>query len=106
VTKRNKLEASPDLIEEFQRIVRRYQRAGEKTIELPTEMLVSIAEALKYVRRPGRPPTRGRTKVAEAVTFQLARGRIPAEGFERVAREMQRQFPKLAPKTIKRRLGR
>lgn len=106
MTRRNPLEASDDLIEEFQRIVRRSKRADEKTIELSIAMSESIALALNHISRPGRPAKRGRTKVIEAAIFARARGRLTAEGLDRVARDMQKQFPKLSPKTIKRRLGR
>jgi hypothetical protein len=118
MTRRNKLEASPDLIAEFQLIVGRYARAGEETLEFPTHYLVSIAEALKYVRlESGRRRVSARAKLSKDLGY--ARGRIrikklksqgvpPDESLERVAREFKSSpgYAKLKLATIKDRLQR
>jgi hypothetical protein len=118
MTRRNKLEASPDLIAEFQLIVRRCAAAEEGKIELPTSLLVSIAESLKYVRPPpGQPGKSGRVKVRQAIAISLGRGKIaklksegysPDEARDRVAHELKRAplFKKLSLATIKDRLRR
>jgi hypothetical protein len=106
----------PDLIEVFKDTVRHAADIKKKTIELPTDLLVEIADALTRIRqKAGKPPKSWDVKARELFAIGGGRRRIrllksqgvPAgDARERVARELQRSplFEKLALKTIKRRL--
>lgn len=116
--KRTKREHEAGQIAEFQLIVRRYAKAEEPTIELPTELLVPIADALDYVRPPaGRPKRTRRQIIDEAVGLSWGRLRLaelkkelPArQALERAAIDLKREnkhFEELSLKTIEDRLQR
>ena len=113
-----KIIASPDLIKEFQRIVRGYADEEEK-IEFPTIFLLAIANVLDSVLKPrGRQRISGRAKVRENVVIAAARRRkakLIADGMpkgkatDKAAEEaaaILRKTRLLSVTTIKRRMAR
>jgi hypothetical protein len=105
-----------DLLEAFKEIVLDYIRAGEKTVELPTDVLVVILKTLDR-KRSGKPLKTWDRKIDEWLTLIDARDKlrrlraaaIPAgQALERVARELKRSplFAKNNLTTIKSRLQR
>jgi hypothetical protein len=83
--------ASPRLIAEFQLIVRRYAKGEEPTIELPTDFLVPIADALDYVRPPPGRPQKSRPQIF-AESIGISKGRLMFE-------ELKKDLP--APEALK-----
>jgi hypothetical protein len=107
-----------DLIEVFKDIVRERADAKKETIELPTDLLVEIADALNRIRKnAGKPPKNWDVKAREFFAIIEGRGRIRRlksqgvprdEALERVARELKRSplFEKRDLTGIKGRLQR
>jgi hypothetical protein len=114
-SKRNNTSDPGDLIELFARIVGAAAAAHEDSIELPTHLLVAIADLLKHVRKANkRPRLGGREKVREETILATARSRkaaLIADGMpkgqatEKAAEEARLQLAKkrnVAVTTIKR----
>lgn len=104
-----------DLIAEFKRSVYGLPLGDRR--ELPTRLLVRIAELLDRLYRPdGRPPKSWRAKASDRRKLAAGREQIadlesqgfePDEALDRVALNLKRSaFPKLALSTIKDRLQR
>ena len=105
-----------DLLEAFKEIVADYVSAGEKTIELPTAVLVEILKVLNR-KRVGKPPKPWDRKIDEWFALIGARFKLKhlkengydaVRALERVARELKGSplFARNSLPTIKSRLHR